>query len=164
MRPRPPTPHRTPDRTPRFAPRAPTRRAVGRFPTRRLHTLVLCDTGVRNTTFGKANVALWRMSAAVERREPGQVLAPASMFSPDELPVEGRRAQYFVGIGRAHAMRRDHRESLYAPLRAEYAAPQHVRGMAHVRELLGHMMRSARRDLTTDELGRPAQRVGAVPA
>ncbi|MDN2495956.1 helix-turn-helix domain-containing protein [Nocardia nova] len=118
---------------------------------------------LRNPTFGPANVALWRMSAAMERREPGQVLKLAPMLSPDHLPADGRRAQYFVEIGRAYAMHRKYRESLYALLRAEHAAPQHVRNMTHVRELVGHMMRAARRDLTAGELGRLAQRIGVVP-
>ncbi|MFD0362685.1 hypothetical protein ACFQZZ_14670 [Nocardia sp. GCM10030253] len=83
---------------------------------------------------------------------------------PDDLPNEGRRAQYFVEIGKAHAMQKNYRESLYALLRAEHAAPQHVRTMSPVRELVGHMMRTARRDLTTGDLGRLAQRVGAVPS
>ncbi|WP_067478526.1 helix-turn-helix domain-containing protein [Nocardia amamiensis] len=119
---------------------------------------------LRNTTFGPANVALWRMSAAMERSEPGDVLALAPELSPADLPSEGRRAQYFVEIGRAHAMQRNYREALYAILRAETASPQYARGLTHVRELVGHMMRSARRDLTSGELGRLARRVGVVPA
>ncbi|WP_306362014.1 hypothetical protein [Nocardia sp. CC227C] len=117
----------------------------------------------RNESFGPANVALWRMSAAMERREPGRVLALAPTLRPADLPNEGRRAQYFVEVGRAHAMRKNYRESLYALLRAEHAAPQHVRTMPPVRELVGHMMRTARRDLTTGDLGRLAQRIGVVP-
>ncbi|MFF0532104.1 helix-turn-helix domain-containing protein [Nocardia amikacinitolerans] len=118
---------------------------------------------VRNLTFRPANVTLWRMSAAMERREPGEVLKLAPLVSPGDLPAEGRRAQYFVEIGRAHAMQRSYRESLHALLRAEHVAPQHVRNMTHVRELVGHMMRKARRDLTIGDLGRFAQRVGATP-
>ena len=118
----------------------------------------------RNESFRPPNITLWRMSAAMEAREPGQVLALAPTLSPDQLPNKNRHAQYFVEIGRAHAMQRNHRDALYALLRAEHAAPQHVRNMTHVRELVGHMMRSARRDLTTGELGRLAQRVGVVPA
>lgn len=118
----------------------------------------------RNESFGPANVTLWRMSAAMERREPGQVLDLATSLDPTELPNEGRRAQYFVEIGRAHAMKRDYQRSLYALLRAEHTAPQHVRAMTPVRELVGHMMRTARRDLTTGDLGKLAHRVGAVPA
>ncbi|MEV0109351.1 helix-turn-helix domain-containing protein [Nocardia sp. NPDC050799] len=117
----------------------------------------------RNESFGPSNVALWRMSAAMERREPGQVLALAAQLTPTDLPNEGRRAQYFVEIGRAYAMQRNYQDSLYALLRAEHAAPQHVRNLNPAKELVGHMMRSARRDLTTGDLGRLAQRVGVVP-
>ncbi|MFE3446574.1 helix-turn-helix domain-containing protein [Nocardia sp. NPDC059180] len=117
----------------------------------------------RNESFRPPNITLWRMSAAMERREPGQVLALAPTLSPEHLPNQNRRAQYFVEVGRAHAMQRNHRDSLYALLRAEHAAPQHVRNMVHVRELVGHMMRTARRELTTGDLGRLAQRVGVVP-
>lgn len=118
----------------------------------------------RNESFGPANVALWQMSAAIEQREAGRVLELAPGLDPAELPNEGRKAQYFVEVGRAHAMRRNYRESLYALLRAEHAAPQHVRTLTPVRELVGHMMRSARRDLTSGDLGKLAQRVGVVPA
>ncbi|MFE3617860.1 helix-turn-helix domain-containing protein [Streptomyces anulatus] len=118
----------------------------------------------RNESFGPANVALWRMSAAMERREPGEVLALAPTLSPVDLPNDGRRAQYFVETGRAYAMQKNYRDSLYALLRAEHAAPQHVRSMSPVRELVGHMMRTVRRDLTTGDLGKLAQRVGVVPS
>lgn len=116
----------------------------------------------RNRTFGPANVALWRVSSAVERREPVEALRIAQTLNPDDLPSGVRHAQYFVEVGRAHAMRRDHRAALHALLRGEHAAPQHVRGMAPVRELVGSMLREARRDLTTGDLGRLAQRVGMV--
>ncbi|WP_174185521.1 helix-turn-helix domain-containing protein [Nocardia barduliensis] len=121
-------------------------------------------TLLRNPTFDAANVTLWRMGAAMERREPGQVLELAPTLNPETIPAEGRRAQYFVEIGRAHALKRDYRASLHALLRAEHIAPQQVRGMTHVRELVGHMMRTARRDLTTGDLGRLAKRIGAVPS
>ncbi|MEV0361921.1 helix-turn-helix domain-containing protein [Nocardia fusca] len=129
--------------------------------TRRAHaapnTSLLSDP-----TFGPANVTLWRMSAAMERRDADQVLALAPQLSPSDLPSEGRRAQYFVEIGRARAVRRNYRGSLHALLHAEHSAPQKVRNMTHARELVGHMMRSARRDLTSGELGRLAQRIGVV--
>lgn len=118
----------------------------------------------RNRTFGPANVALWQLSSAVERREPAEALRIAENLDVTGLPNGVRHAQYFVEIGRAYAMQRNYRASLYALLRAEHAAPQHVRGMTPVRELVGHMMRKARRDLTTGDLGRLAQRVGVVPA
>ncbi|WP_327096710.1 helix-turn-helix domain-containing protein [Nocardia vinacea] len=129
----------------------------------RLATAPTGRSAVRNVTFGPANAQLWQMSAAMERREPGEVLALAPHLNPGDLPADARRAQYFVEIGRAHAVQKNYRDSLYALLRAEHAAPQHIRSMPIVRELVGHMMRKARRDLTTGELGKLAQRVGVVP-
>ncbi|WP_039798808.1 helix-turn-helix domain-containing protein [Nocardia araoensis] len=130
----------------------------------RLRHADLDNALLRNPTFDAANVTLWRMSAAMEQREPGQVLQLAPTLDPHTIPAEGRRAQYFVEIGRAHALRRDYHNSLHALLRAEHIAPQQVRGMTHVRELVGHMMRTAHRNLTTGDLGRLAKRIGAVPA
>ncbi|WP_327139220.1 helix-turn-helix domain-containing protein [Nocardia sp. NBC_01327] len=118
---------------------------------------------LRNPTFGANNVALWRMSAAMEARNASAVIALAPNVKPEVIPALGRRAQYFVEVGRAYAMEKKWDSSIAALLRAEHTAPQHVRGMIVVRELVGHMMRTARRDLTNGELGRLAQRVGAVP-
>ncbi|MFD4403129.1 helix-turn-helix domain-containing protein [Nocardia sp. NPDC058499] len=116
----------------------------------------------RNRTFGPANVALWKMSSAVEQRDPAEVLRIAEHLDPAGLPNKVRHAQFFVELGRAYAMKRDHLSALHALLRGEHAAPQQVRGLAPVRELVGAMLREARRDLTTGELGRLAQRVGVV--
>ncbi|MBF6463754.1 helix-turn-helix transcriptional regulator [Nocardia beijingensis] len=121
------------------------------------------NTLLRNPTFNAPNVILWRMSAAMEQREPGRVLQLAPTLDPRTIPAQGRRAQYFVEIGRAHALRRDHRNCLHALLHAEHIAPQQIRGMTHVRELVTHMMRTAHRNLTTGDLGRLAKRIGAVP-
>jgi hypothetical protein len=117
----------------------------------------------RNKTFGPANVALWQLTSAVERREPGEALRLAETLDPTDLPKGSRHALYFVETGRAYAMKRDQRAALHALLRAEHAAPQHVRGLAPVRELVGAMLREARRDLATGELGKLAQRVRVVP-
>lgn len=121
------------------------------------------ESSARNRTFGPANVALWQISSAVERREPAVALRIAETLDPAELPNGVRHAQYFVELGRAYAMKRDHRAALHALLRSEHAAPQHVRGLAPVRELVGAMLREARRDLAAGELGKLAQRVGVVP-
>ncbi|MFD4433029.1 helix-turn-helix transcriptional regulator [Nocardia sp. NPDC058497] len=117
-----------------------------------------------NPTFGSPNVALWKMSAAMEVRDADAVLHLARQLDPHTLPTAGRTAQYFVEVGRAASMKRNYPASIHALLRAEHIAPQQVRNMTHVRELVGHTMRKARRNLTTGDLGRLAQRVGVVPA
>lgn len=131
---------------------------------RRLASTPTGGSLVRNVTFGPENVGLWEMSVAMERRESGRVLGLAAGLDPESITVHGRRAQYFVEIGRAHALDRDYTRSLHALLRAEHLAPQQVRTMTVVRELVGHMMRKARRDLTAGDLGRFAKRCGVSPA
>ncbi|MFJ9370453.1 hypothetical protein ACIRRA_39360 [Nocardia sp. NPDC101769] len=130
----------------------------------RLGTAPAGQSILRNPTFGANNVALWRMSAAMEKRDASTVIKLAPTVDPELIPAMGRRAQYFVEIGRAYAMDKQWNASLAALLRAEHTAPQHVRNMSVVRELVGYMMRSARRDLASGDLGRLAQRIGAVPS
>lgn len=119
-------------------------------------------TIVGNVSFGSANVALWNMTVAMEEGSPERVLDLAHRLDPRSLPTVGRAAQYFVEVGRAAAARDDHTMSLDALLRAERIAPQQVRNMDTVQELVGHMMIKAGRDLVTGELGKLASRVGAV--
>ncbi|WP_435593765.1 hypothetical protein [Nocardia sp. bgisy118] len=117
---------------------------------------------IGNTTFGSSNVALWKMSVAMEAREPDAVLALAQKLKPQMLPTPGRAAQYWVEVGRAAASRRDYGTSIDALLRAESIAPEHVRNMDTVQEVVGQMMRKAKRGVTADDLGKFAQRVGVV--
>lgn len=44
---------------------------------------------LRNPTFGPANVQLSRMSAAMQQREPGQVLELALSLEPEKLLAAG---------------------------------------------------------------------------
>ncbi|MFD5176730.1 hypothetical protein ACFWM1_13045 [Nocardia sp. NPDC058379] len=102
------------------------------------------------------------MTVAMEEGSPERVLDLAHRLDPRSLPTVGRAAQYFVEVGRAAAARDDHTMSLDALLRAERIAPQQVRNMDTVQELVGHMMIKAGRDLVTGDLGKLASRVGAV--
>ncbi|MEV0357234.1 hypothetical protein AB0H71_14350 [Nocardia sp. NPDC050697] len=77
---------------------------------------------------------------------------------------ERRQAWEALGVGRAYGMEKNYERALYVLLRAEYIAPEKVRSMTSVREQVGSMMRRARRELTTGDLGQLAQRVGAIPA
>ncbi|MFD3510998.1 hypothetical protein [Nocardia sp. NPDC058666] len=119
---------------------------------------------IGNTTFGSSNVALWKMSVAMEAREPDTVLALAQNLDPQTLPTAGRAAQYFVEVGRAAASRGDYTVALDALLRAERIAPEQVRNVDTVQEVVGFMMGKAKHGLTTGELGKLAQRVGVVMA
>jgi transcriptional regulator with XRE-family HTH domain len=120
--------------------------------------------GVRMPTFDSLNVGIWRMSAANEQREGGKAVELARTTAPGAITASSRRAQFFVELGRGQVLQRNYQEAIYALLRAEQTAPQQARSMTVVREIVGQMMRKARRDLTTGDLGKLAQRVGAIPA
>ena len=113
-------------------------------------------------SFGATNVGVWRMSIALEQRDGGTAIEAARRVRPEDIPTEDRRGRYFVELGRAYALEKKYPESLAALLRAEAIAPQEVRAMTVVRELVGAMIRKARRDLTAGDLGRLAERVGAA--
>ncbi|MEV6363182.1 hypothetical protein [Nocardia asteroides] len=117
---------------------------------------------VSNTTFGSSNVALWKMSVAMEAGEPETVLDLARKLKPQTLPTPGRAAQYWVEVGRAAASRRAHEIAVDAFLRAESIAPEHVRTMDTVQMSVVQMMREAKCGLTAGDLGNLAQRVGVV--
>ncbi|HLS77535.1 MAG TPA: hypothetical protein VK083_12165 [Nocardia sp.] len=117
---------------------------------------------IGNTTFEPSNVALWKMTVAMDSHQPEAVLTLAQKLKPQTLPTPGRAAQYFVEVGRAAASCRDYATSVDALLRAESIAPEHVRSLDTVKEVVGSMMRTAKRSFTTGDLGSLAQRVRAV--
>lgn len=114
-------------------------------------------------SFGEANTHVWRMSIAIELEDSATALELSRQIDPTAIPTPNRQSQYFVEVGRAYGMEKDYERALYALLRAEYIAPEKVRSMTSVREQVGSMMRRARRELTTGDLGQLAQRVGAIP-
>ncbi|WP_280242719.1 helix-turn-helix domain-containing protein [Nocardia abscessus] len=113
--------------------------------------------------FGPANVAIWEMSIALESGNGGRAVQLATAVDPAAIGTAERRARFFIEAGRGHAMQGQYDDALAALLRAETIAPQYVRSRVVVRELAGYMLRRARRELSSGELGRLAQRVGAVP-
>ncbi|WP_217275417.1 hypothetical protein, partial [Nocardia gamkensis] len=112
--------------------------------------------------FGEQNTNIWRMSVALEMRDGGKAIEASRLIQPETIPTEDRRGRFYVELGRAYALEKQYAESLAALLHAERIAPQEVRAMSKVRELVGSMLRKARRDLMTGELGRLADRVGAA--
>lgn len=122
------------------------------------------DGSAFELSFGHENVTVWRMSIANELRRPGDVLELAESLNPESIATEDRKSRYFIELGRAHAAQKNYQRGMSALLRAELVAPQQVRSRIIVKELVGHMLRRAKRELAEGELGKLAQRVGAVPA
>jgi hypothetical protein len=146
-----------------------TAAAVGKDPQPHLDEAT--ETAVRSGAghafeldFGPNNVKVWRMSVALEQRQGGQAIEVAQTIQPETIDTADRKCRFFIELGRAHALEQDYGNAMHALLRAEHVAPQQVRSRTVVRELVGHMLRKARRDLVNGDLGRLAQRVGAVPA
>lgn len=113
--------------------------------------------------FGPANVGIWELSIAIEQDEPGRVGELATGIDPSSISTPHRLSRYYIEQGRAYARSRRPSEALAMLLRAENVAPQHVRTRPVVRELVGFMVRDARRQAVSDRLGGLARRCGVAP-
>lgn len=97
--------------------------------------------------FGPENVAIWRMSMAVELGEHGRAVELAKRADPARVPSAARRAVLWSDLGRALAHSTPTRNDAVAMLRrAEDIAPVYVRTRPLVRETITHLMQRARRD------------------
>lgn len=113
--------------------------------------------------FSASNVAVWRMSVAVEQGEAGTaVLERAQGVNLDLLaPKSHRRAAFFADAGRGLA--RDQRTRLEAVRwlrRAEDTAPQRIRNSAAVRETVAYLLSRATATAGGRELRGMAARMG----
>ena len=93
----------------------------------------------RSCGFGLSNVALHRVSAAVESEEPDTAIRAAEHVVAGELPYASRRASYWVDLGRAHAQLLHDDQAIAAFLEAEELAPLSLRLHPLVREAIGAM-------------------------
>jgi len=93
--------------------------------------------------FGPANVAVWRVSMAVERGEGGAVAELAATVNSSILRPS-RRTAMLMSVGRGLARERDrHQEAVQAFLRAEALAPQRVHADPFTREAIGSLLSAA---------------------
>lgn len=115
-------------------------------------------------SFGPANTAVWRMSMALEQRQGDRAIREAEGLNPNSIDSADRQSRYFIELARGQFMEGDTRAAQTSILRAETIAPQQTRTRTTVREVVGQMMRQARREVQSSDLGKLAQRVGAVPA
>jgi len=135
------------------------------------HLAEACDIATRTgengrafaLDFGPANVGVWAMSIALEEGRGGAAIELAADIDPNAIRTQERLARFYIECGRGYAMESRYDDAAAALLRAEVAAPQYVRSRSVVRELVGFMLRKARRDLASGQLGQLAQRVGAIP-
>ncbi|TQM43382.1 helix-turn-helix domain-containing protein [Pseudonocardia cypriaca] len=104
------------------------------------------DANHRWTAFGPTNVAIHRVSVAVELGDAPAALAAAEAVDLDRLPegLRSRRVQVQLDIAWAQAQRRRDAEALVALLEIERAAPQVTRRNAVARDTIRQLLARAR--------------------
>jgi hypothetical protein len=112
----------------------------------RLADRIGADGNHRWTAFGPTNVAIHRVSVAVEVGDAPAALAAAEAVDIDRLPegLRSRRVQVQLDIAWAHVQRRRDAEALVALLEVERAAPQVTRRNAVARDTIRQLLARAR--------------------
>lgn len=106
------------------------------------------------TSFGTANVRLWKMGLLIDAGEPGRAIEVAKEVDLSQFEHKDRPAIYYVDLARALADlggQRD-REAIRMLLTAERTAPQRVRSYVGAREVTRHLLNRARRAAGGTEL------------
>jgi transcriptional regulator with XRE-family HTH domain len=104
------------------------------------------DANHRWTAFGPTNVAIHRVTVAVELGDAPTALAAAESVELGRLPegLHSRRVQVQLDIAWAQAQRRRDAEALVALLEVERAAPQVTRRNAVARDTIRQLLARAR--------------------
>jgi transcriptional regulator with XRE-family HTH domain len=104
------------------------------------------DANHRWTAFGPTNVAIHRVSVAVELGDAPAALAAAAAVDLDRLPegLRSRRVQVQLDIAWAQAQRRRDAEALVALLEIERTAPQVTRRNVVARDTIRRLLARAR--------------------
>lgn len=117
------------------------------------------DTSDFELYFGPSNIAIWRLTMAVERGEGGAGLEKASDVRLDAVSRR-RQAAYFVDLGRAQAQGRQDHDALRSLLWAEHLMPQELHSNVFARQAIAEMYRRARARAGGSDLRSLATRVG----
>lgn len=114
--------------------------------------------------FGRTNVGIWRVAIGVELGDGAKVDEIASAVHPETI-TRSRASAFWIDYGRGLlAERRTRDRGVAALLKAENLAPQQVRNNVFVREAVGDLLATARRDAGGRELRGLAWRLGIAPA
>jgi hypothetical protein len=118
---------------------------------------------VPSLNFGRTNVGIWRVALAVELGQGARVLEIASTVRLENVS-RARQAAFWIDYGRGLLTERKHHErGLGALMKAEQLAPQQVRNNVFAREVVGDLLRAARREAGGRDLRGLAYRMGIAP-
>ena len=103
------------------------------------------------TAFGPTNVAIHRVSVAVELGDAGEAIRLAAHVDPQRLPVglTGRRAQLSLDLAWAQTQRRRDAEATLHLLEAERVGPETVRHNVIAQELIRELLSRKARSQTS---------------
>jgi hypothetical protein len=104
------------------------------------------DANLRWTAFGPTNVALHRVSTAVELGDAPMALAAASELAVEGFapPLRSRRVQVGLDVAWAHTCRRNDGDAILALLDVERAAPDVTRHNDYARSTISTLLGRAR--------------------
>lgn len=112
--------------------------------------------------FGPANAGVWRTSFAVEAGNAEEALAIADRVEPRALASKNRRGALRMERARAHAMLGHDQQAVAELKQAERLSPAQVHNTPLVREMVGGMLESARRQAGGRDLRGIAWRMGLL--
>ncbi|MFP5372408.1 MAG: XRE family transcriptional regulator, partial [Actinomycetes bacterium] len=110
-----------------------------------------------------ANAGVWRVAAVLEGNDPGRAVELARGVDRYTLRTTQRQAHLHTFVARALYLTGDHNGATRAYLEADRLAPAEIRGRGSVQEIVGQMIRDARRQAGSDDLRDLAVRVGVDP-
>lgn len=97
-----------------------------------------------------ANVGIWRVGIALENGEPERAPEYARLVDPTRIRTVNRRARLHIDAGRGLYAAGQTDRAVREFLRADDLAPTNLRNRPWVRELVGQMVRDARRGGSTE--------------
>ncbi|HEY9474109.1 MAG TPA: helix-turn-helix transcriptional regulator [Mycobacteriales bacterium] len=95
--------------------------------------------------FGPTNLAIWRVTIAVEMGQGGRAVSDEAVARVSTMPTAWRRAMFHTDLGRAFAQDRRDSDALEAFLAAEELAPVYVRSHPMARSAVLDVRDRARR-------------------
>lgn len=117
------------------------------------------DTAEMELYFGPTNIAIWRVTMAVERGE-GALAREIADGLNTETVSRRRRADFMIDLARAFGQERRDQDALRCLRQAEALMPQKVHNDPFSRQMIGDMYRRARRRTGSPDLRALATRVG----
>jgi transcriptional regulator with XRE-family HTH domain len=120
--------------------------------------------GERNdfrTAFGPTDVAIYRVSVAVELSKPGEAIRIAQRIDVGAMPSVERRYAYYVELAKAYSIRAEDVAAVHMLLRAEKESAEELRFDVEVRGVVRELLRRESA-LTRSELRPFADRMGVL--